>query len=107
MTLDCAAMVDLPVQVFIDNESCIKLTKGQTFFARSKHINLRYLHARDIGAAGIAEYKKVSTKLNPADPLSKGVVQSDSNSYYRIRDFICYIDDGAFAKDKKMQRKRN
>ena len=72
--------------------------KGQTFFSRSKHISLRYLHARDVGDAGIAEYLKIYTKLNPADPMSKGYVLADANGYYRLRDYITYIDQGATSE---------
>ena len=83
-TMGMAGYAALPVDVWIDNESCIKLTKGQTFFSRSKHITLRYLHARDVGEAGIARYNKISTKLNPADPMSKGVMKCRKTGKTRL-----------------------
>ena len=60
-----------PVEVNIDNAAAIKLAGHSTFFARSKHILVRNLHARELAAAEIIHLLKVLGTDNMSDLLTK------------------------------------
>jgi hypothetical protein len=62
---------DSYVNLFIDSQSGIYLTKDQMFHERSKHINLKDHHVRDIVDQGKLKICKISTHDNPADMMTK------------------------------------
>ena len=47
---------------------------------RTKHVELRYLYMQNLVQAGLLQVKKISTKLNPADLLTKYVSTETLNS---------------------------
>jgi hypothetical protein len=65
---------DSYVNLFIDSQSGIYLTKDQMFHERSKHIDLKYHHVRDIVAQGRLKVCKISTHDNPNDMMTKPVL---------------------------------
>ncbi|KAE8688065.1 hypothetical protein F3Y22_tig00111002pilonHSYRG00100 [Hibiscus syriacus] len=61
------------VTVFCDNQSTIHLTRNQVFHERSKHIDVKLYFVRDVIAKGSIIVKKMPTKENPADMLTKAL----------------------------------
>ncbi|XP_056687490.1 secreted RxLR effector protein 161-like [Spinacia oleracea] len=60
------------VSVFCDSQSAIHLAKNQnTFYKRTKHIDIKYNFVRDVIAKKELLLKKIGTKENPADMLTK------------------------------------
>ena len=49
----------------------IFLTKNQTYHARTKHIDVKYHYVREIIEGGDVLLKKINTKDNPSDMLTK------------------------------------
>ncbi|KAL6341072.1 hypothetical protein AAG906_032187 [Vitis piasezkii] len=67
------AMYKSKVVVYCDNHSAIHLAKNQSFYERSKHIDVRLHFVRDIIVAGEIGVGKVPTKDNPSDMLTKSL----------------------------------
>jgi Reverse transcriptase (RNA-dependent DNA polymerase)/gag-polypeptide of LTR copia-type len=63
-------IVQLPIPVFMDSQSCIKMVTNEKFSNRTKHIAVRFQFAKDI------ELKYVSTENNIADMLTKPLAGS-------------------------------
>ena len=63
--------------------SAIYLAKSQVFYARTKHIDVRYHFVRDVLEDGDVKLVKVHTKENPADMLTN-VVPRNKFDHYRI-----------------------
>ncbi|KAH9783016.1 hypothetical protein KPL71_009155 [Citrus sinensis] len=61
------------IAVFCDNQSAIFLAKNQTYHARTKHIDVKYHYVREIIESGEVLLKKIDTKDNPSDMLTKAV----------------------------------
>ena len=61
------------VTLFNDNQSAIKLTKSDSFHARTKHIDVRHHFIRDVYNRGIVNIKYLCTEKLPADVLTKGL----------------------------------
>jgi len=59
--------------VHCDSMSAIYLAKNQVYHARTKHIDVKYHFVRDVLEDGDIEVKKIHTKDNPADMLTKVV----------------------------------
>ena len=60
------------VSVFCDSQSAIHLAKNQnTFYKRTKHIDIKYNFVRDVIAKKELLLKKIGTEENPADMLTK------------------------------------
>lgn len=57
----------------MDNESSIKLSKNDAFSARSKHIDVRYHHTRELIDRNVIMIEFVATAKNTADLLTKAV----------------------------------
>ena len=57
------------IEVFCDNQSAIFFVKNQTYHARTKHIDVKYYHVREITKSGSVLLKKINTKDNPSDML--------------------------------------
>ena len=49
----------------------IFLAKNQTYHARTKHIDVKYHYVREIIEGGDVLLKKIDTKDNPSDMLTK------------------------------------
>ncbi|KAK9215025.1 hypothetical protein WN944_007028 [Citrus x changshan-huyou] len=61
------------IAVFCDNQSAIFLAKNQTYHARTKHIDVKYHYVREIIESGVVLLRKIDTKDNPSDMLTKSV----------------------------------
>ncbi|KAH9665312.1 hypothetical protein KPL70_020298 [Citrus sinensis] len=61
------------IAVFCDNQSAIFLAKNQTYHARTKHIDVKYHYVREIIESGVVLLRKIDTKDNPSDMLTKVV----------------------------------
>ncbi|KAH9753489.1 Integrase catalytic domain-containing protein [Citrus sinensis] len=59
------------IAVFCDNQSAIFLAKNQTYHARTKHIDVKYHYVREIIESGVVLLRKIDTKDNPSDMLTK------------------------------------
>ncbi|KAH9684519.1 Integrase catalytic domain-containing protein [Citrus sinensis] len=59
------------IAVFCDNQSAIFLAKNQTYHARTNHIDVKYHYVREIIEGGDVLLKKIDTKDNPSDMLTK------------------------------------
>ncbi|KAH9718140.1 hypothetical protein KPL71_022099 [Citrus sinensis] len=61
------------IAVFCDNQSAIFLAKNLTYHARTKHIDVKYHYVREIIESGVVLLRKINTKDNPSDMLTKVV----------------------------------
>ena len=59
--------------VFCNNQSAILLVKNQTYYARTKHVDVKYHYVREIIERGVVLLRKIDTKDNPSDMLTKVV----------------------------------
>ncbi|KAH9764742.1 hypothetical protein KPL70_001639 [Citrus sinensis] len=59
------------IAVFCDNQSAIFLAKNQIYHARTKHIDVKYHYVREIIESGIVLLRKIDTKDNLSDMLTK------------------------------------
>lgn len=60
-------------ELFSDSQSAIHLDKNPVFHARSKHIQLRYHHIRELINEGTLSLQKIPGLKNPSDMLTKVV----------------------------------
>ena len=65
------------VRVHCDNQSTLLLTQNSAYYARTKHIDIKYHRIRELVEEGEVELVKIHTKENPADALTK-VLPRDS-----------------------------
>ena len=59
------------LKIHCDSMSAICLAKNQVYHARKKYINVKYHFVRDVLENGDIKVKKIHTKDNPADMLTK------------------------------------
>lgn len=67
------------ITVFCDNQSSIKLAESDAYRPRTKHIDIRYHHIRELIEAKVVNIKFVSTTQNAADALTKAVSAEKTN----------------------------
>lgn len=60
-----------PTRLFEDNQGCIKLALSEGINARTKHIDVRHHHLRDLVARKIIEFEYRESGDNVADALTK------------------------------------
>jgi len=63
----------IPTPVFEDNWACIYLSRNAVMHNKSKHIDVRVYHLRDLVKAGIMQLVKVSTGEQVADAFTKSL----------------------------------
>jgi len=61
------------LKINYDSMSAIYLAKNQIYHARTKHIDVRFYFVWEILNKGDLELKKIYTKENPADMLTRVV----------------------------------
>ena len=66
----------IPVQLFCDNQSAIRLVKNPEFHQRTKHIDIKYHFIRDQQANGIIDATYVNTTNQLADIFTKPLEMS-------------------------------
>lgn len=59
------------IKLLIDNQPTIHIIKNPTHHGRTKHIDIKYLHIRELVHKGIIEPTYIQTKLQAADSLTK------------------------------------
>ena len=57
--------------LYTDNEAALKLTKTQTFYRRTRHIEHRFHYIRELVDQKTLHITGIKGKNNPADPLTK------------------------------------
>eukprot|EP00961_Rhodomonas_salina_P202104 2725981-Rhodomonas_salina.1 len=62
-----------PTIVFEDNWACIHLSRNVVLHHKSKHIDVRVYHLRDLCKAGIMSLLKIGTDNQVADALTKAL----------------------------------
>ena len=62
----------------------IFLAKNQTYYARTKHIDVKYHYVREIIEGGDVLLKKIDTKDNPSDMLTKIVYGVKFQHYLKL-----------------------
>jgi hypothetical protein len=71
-----------PTKIWCDNESAIALARNPEYHKRSKHIDVRYHHLRELVFNKVIDIEYVNTKEQLADFLTKPV---DIESSERIK----------------------
>lgn len=71
--------------VHCDNQSAINLAKNSVYHARTKHIDVRHHFVRDIIEEGEILLKKIHTRDNPADMMTKVV---SGTKFYHCLDLV-------------------
>lgn len=64
------------VQIYSDNQSAQCLAKNPTFHARSKHIDIKYHHVREMIKCNVVKIDYVPTEKMIADVLTKNLCKS-------------------------------
>nr|XP_043611879.1 uncharacterized mitochondrial protein AtMg00810-like [Erigeron canadensis] len=72
----------LPIKVFCDSKSAIKIAANSVFHERKKHLEIDLHFVREKILAGVVKIKKIDAANNIADILTKGL---DKKSH----DFLC------------------
>lgn len=60
-----------PTEIFVDNQSCMKIAENGKFSNRTKHIDTKYHFVRDQARKNIVTFKYIPTNENLADMLTK------------------------------------
>ena len=76
------------LKVNFDRMSAIYLAKNQLYHARTKHIDVRYYFVRDILEDCDIELKKIHTKNNSTDMLTKVISGVKLNHY---KNLLCIL----------------
>ncbi|GJZ15952.1 putative RNA-directed DNA polymerase [Tanacetum coccineum] len=75
--LDCSNL--LPVKVFCDNSSAIKIAANPVFHERTKHLEIDLHFVREKILAGVIKTEKIDTANQIADILTKGLDTKQHN----------------------------
>lgn len=68
---DFNCIINEPVLIETDSQSCIKMVTNEKFFNRTKHIDVRYHFVKDMVDKRIIELKYCPTENNVADIFTK------------------------------------
>lgn len=84
------ASCNLPIVVFEDNQSCIKMAKTWET-KRSKHIDVRFHFVKDLVDQGQFKIEYISTAEQPADLFTKGLTSIKFEKFRKMLnlDTIC------------------
>jgi hypothetical protein len=70
---DMEINVELPVQVHVDNQGAVHMSKNNSTTSRTKHIDVRYKYIRELIDDGMIEVTFVPTRDNDADLFTKNL----------------------------------
>ena len=65
--------VQKPIEIFVNNQACIALSKQSTHCGKTKHFALKLHFIRELVERGELELKYLQTDLMIADVLNKGL----------------------------------
>ncbi|KAH9752632.1 hypothetical protein KPL71_014771 [Citrus sinensis] len=98
------------IAVFCDNQSAIFLAKNQTYHARTKHIDVKYHYVREIIESGVVLLRKIDTKDNPSDMLTKCTcfrILRTTHSVVVVSNIVCiFLLASKFIEDGETTSKR-
>lgn len=75
--------VRIPIEVFNDNQSALKIGRNMGSVGRTKHIQLRFFHVQDLVQKGLVDLKYERTDEMRADMLTKSL---GSTKFVSFRD---------------------
>ena len=70
---DLSVEVQKPIEIFVDNQACIALSKQSIHNGKTKHFELKHHFIRGLVERGELELKYLQTDLKIADVLTKGL----------------------------------
>lgn len=79
---DFEIMINCPVKIFCDSQSCIKMIENEKFSNRTKHIDVRCHHVKELLQEKLIELCYCPTDENVADMLTKPLAGTKI-SYFR------------------------
>ena len=74
---------DSATVLYVDNQSAIKLTRNPEFYQRTKHIDVRYHHIREMVENAEIQIEYVPSAMQKADILTKAQPKED---FKRLRE---------------------
>ena len=77
--------LDVPIKIYVDNDSAINLAKNPVFHQRSKHIDIRYHFLRDQVGKNMIKLEYCRSKDQIADILTKPLRIDD---FIKLRDLL-------------------
>ena len=79
--LSAKRRIDHPTQtLYCDSQSTVHLIKNHVYHANRKHIEVRYHHIRELVTNKKLEVRKVDTKVNIANNVTKSLPDQRSNA---------------------------
>ena len=82
---DLGRRQDQPTELFIDNQSAIKLARNSEFHQRTKHIDVKFHFIRDLQENQVINSTYINTENQLADLLTKGL---DGPHFRKLRQEI-------------------
>ena len=79
---DLAIEIQKPIEIFIDNQACIALSKLSTHYGKTKHFALRLHFIRELAERRELELKYLQTVLMIADALTKELGNTKHAKFY-------------------------
>ena len=77
--------VQKPIEIFVDNQACIALSKQSIDYAKTKQFALKLHFIRELVERGELELKYLQTDLMIADVLTKGLGKTKHARFYASR----------------------
>lgn len=71
--------IDEPTTIFCDNSSTIKLSDSDFYRPRTKHIDVRFHHTRQLVEHGVINIEFCESTKMVADSLTKAVAKEKTN----------------------------
>ena len=81
------------IEVLCDKESAVFLAKNQTYNAQTKHADVKYHYVREIIESGVVLLKKIDTKDNSSNMLTKMISGVKFQHYLKLIQIlrICWV----------------
>lgn len=82
----------LPVNMYVDNQSALKLIKNPVFHPRTKHIDIKFHFVRDQYVLGLINFQYVSTNDQTADGFTKALSVIKFKRFVSQLGIKCFLD---------------